>query len=117
MALRRLRAVARLVRAVGHGLHGLAIVLFRFPRLATAQRLARIRWWSRKMVHLLGIELRVEGTPLASGGLLAVNHISWLDIMVVHALVPEARDQRPRLDVGLGDEPRLGHERVHDHDV
>ena len=91
MALRRLRAVARLVRAVGHGLHGLAIVLFRFPRLATAQRLARIRWWSRKMVHLLGIELRVEGTPLASGGLLAVNHISWLDIMVVHALVPEAR--------------------------
>jgi len=91
VALRRLRAVARLVRAVGHGLHGLAIVLFRFPRLATAQRLARIRWWSRKMVHLLGIELRVEGTPLASGGLLAVNHISWLDIMVVHALVPEAR--------------------------
>src|SRR5205085_11644824 len=91
VALRRLRAVVRLVRAVGHGLHGLAIVLFRFPRLAAAERLARIRWWSKKMLHLLGIELRVEGTPLAGGGLLAVNHISWLDIMVVHALVPEAR--------------------------
>jgi 1-acyl-sn-glycerol-3-phosphate acyltransferase len=91
VALRRLRAVARLLRAVGHGLHGLGIVLFRFPRLAAAERLARIRWWSKKMLHLLGIELRAEGTPLAAGGLLAVNHVSWLDIMVVHALVPEAR--------------------------
>src|SRR3954471_19801129 len=43
------------------------------------------------MLHLLGIALRVEGVPLGGGGLLAVNHISWLDIMVVHALVPQAR--------------------------
>jgi 1-acyl-sn-glycerol-3-phosphate acyltransferase len=91
VALRRLRAVVRLVRAVGHGLHGLGIVLFGFSRLAADERLARIRWWSRKMLRLLGLELRVEGTPLSGGGLLALNHISWLDIMVVHALVPEAR--------------------------
>ena len=91
MALRRLRAVARLLRAVGHGLHGLGIVLFRFPRLGAEARLGRIRWWSEKMLRRLGIALRAEGTPLSGGGLLALNHISWLDIMVVHALVPEAR--------------------------
>ena len=91
MALRRLRAVARLMRSVVHGLHGLGIVLFRFPRLGPEERLARIRWWSEKMLRVLGIALRVEGTAARGGSLLAVNHISWLDIMVVHAVAPEAR--------------------------
>ena len=91
MALRRLRAAGRLIRCVVHGLHGLAIVLLRFPRLAPTERLAKIRWWSGKMLRLIGIELRVEGRPARGGCLLAVNHISWLDIMVVHAIAPEAR--------------------------
>jgi 1-acyl-sn-glycerol-3-phosphate acyltransferase len=91
VALRRLRAVGRLIRCVVHGLHGLAIVLFRFPRLTPQERLARIRWWSQKMLRVMGIGLRVEGRPAGSGCLLAVNHVSWLDIMVVHAVVPEAR--------------------------
>ena len=91
MALRRVRAIARLVHAVAHGLHGLGIVLFSFPRLAREAQLARIRWWSAKMLRVLGIALRVEGTPARGGSLLALNHISWLDIMVVHAVVPEAR--------------------------
>ena len=91
MALRRVRAVARLLHAVVHGLHGLGIVLFRFPRLGREERLARIRWWSAKMLRALGIALRVDGTPARGGSLLALNHISWLDIMVVHAVVPEAR--------------------------
>jgi 1-acyl-sn-glycerol-3-phosphate acyltransferase len=91
VALRRLRAVARLIRAVIHGLHGLGIVLFRFPRLPAQERLVRIRWWSEKMLRVLGIALRVDGTAAPGGKLLAVNHISWLDIMVVHAVQPEAR--------------------------
>jgi 1-acyl-sn-glycerol-3-phosphate acyltransferase len=91
MALRRLRALARLVRAIGHGLHGLVIVLFRFPRLGRAERLAQIRWWSAKMLRVLGIGLSVQGTAARGGSLLALNHVSWLDIMVVHAVVPEAR--------------------------
>ena len=91
MALRRLRAVARLVRSVVHGLHGLGIVLFLFPRLDREARLARIRWWSAKMLRAFGIDLQVDGVPARGGSLLALNHISWLDIMVVHAVVPEAR--------------------------
>jgi 1-acyl-sn-glycerol-3-phosphate acyltransferase len=89
--MRRLRAVVRLLRCVVHGLHGVGIVLLRFPRLSLVERQARIRWWSAKMLEAIGIEVRVEGTPVRGVSLLVANHISWLDIMVVHAVVPEAR--------------------------
>ena len=89
--IRRLRAVARLARAVAHGLHGLAIVLFAFPSLDPAARHERIRWWSAKMLAVLGIALESAGTPRRAGVLLAANHVSWLDIMAIHAIVPEAR--------------------------
>ena len=89
--MRRLRAVARLLRCVVHGLHGLGVVLVGFPSLGVAERQSRIRWWSQKMLRQIGVDLRVEGAPAAGGSLLVANHISWLDIMVVHAVVPEAR--------------------------
>ncbi|MEP7301792.1 MAG: lysophospholipid acyltransferase family protein [Caldimonas sp.] len=89
--MRRLRAVARLLRCVVHGLHGLWIVLARFPRLGQPERHAAIRWWSARLLRLMGIALQVDGTPAAGGCLLVLNHISWLDVMVVHAVVPQAR--------------------------
>jgi 1-acyl-sn-glycerol-3-phosphate acyltransferase len=88
---RRLRAVVRLARAVGHGLHGLAVVLFAFPRLDGAARHERIRWWSIKMLRVLGIALASEGVAARGPCLFAVNHVSWLDIMAIHGVVPEAR--------------------------
>ena len=88
---RRLRGALRLVHAVVHGLHGLAIVLVAFPRLDLAARRERIRWWSLKMLRVLGIGHRVDGVAAIAGGLLVANHVSWLDIMAVHAVVPEAR--------------------------
>ena len=89
--MRRVRAVARLAHAVAHGLHGLANVLFAFPSLDAAARHERIRWWSRKMLAVLGIALEQHGTPADDGSLLVANHISWLDIMAIHAVVPRAR--------------------------
>jgi 1-acyl-sn-glycerol-3-phosphate acyltransferase len=88
---RRVRAVARLAHAVGHGLHGLAIVVFAFPSLDAAARHERIRWWSRKMLGVLGIGFEHAGAPARGGSLLVANHVSWLDIMAIHAVVPEAR--------------------------
>lgn len=84
------RAAGRLVLCVTHGVHGLLIAL-RFDRLDAAQRHARIGWWATKMLRLMGISLQVEGTPHAKGALMVVNHISWLDIMAVHAVCPHAR--------------------------
>ena len=87
----RLRALWRLARAVLHGLHGILIVLLRFPGLDLAARRERIRWWSLKMLQCLGLELQVQGEFRAGGNLIVANHISWLDIMAVHAVCPRAR--------------------------
>ena len=59
--MRTLRAVGRLLRVVLHGLHGLAVVLLRFPSLDTAGRHARVQWWSAKLLRLLGLRLEVTG--------------------------------------------------------
>ncbi|MEO5697870.1 MAG: lysophospholipid acyltransferase family protein, partial [Burkholderiaceae bacterium] len=88
---RRLRAAWRLSRCVAHGLHGLSIVLLRFPALDPAQRHARIRWWSQGMLRTMGIEIQVEGEIPAAATLVVSNHISWLDIMALHAVMPHAR--------------------------
>ena len=88
---RRLRAAWRLSRCVAHGLHGVAIVLLRFRRFDAPQRHAHVRWWSVKMLRTMGIEIRVEGTLEPGGTLLVANHISWLDITALHAVVPHAR--------------------------
>jgi len=86
-----LRAAWRLLRCVVHGLHGLLIVLLRFSAFDAAQRHLRIQWWAAKMLRMMGIALRVEGAPHRGGTLLIANHISWLDIVAVHAVCPHAR--------------------------
>lgn len=86
-----LRAAWRLVRVVLHGLHGLAIVLLRFPLLDVAARRARIAWWARGLLAALGVGLQVQGRFRHGAKLIVANHISWLDIMAVHAVCPEAR--------------------------
>jgi 1-acyl-sn-glycerol-3-phosphate acyltransferase len=88
---RRLRAVWRLTRCVAHGLHGLALVWWRFPTLEAPQRHGLIRWWSRKMLDVMGLELRTDGEFVGGGTLLVANHVSWLDIAALHAVVPQAR--------------------------
>jgi len=88
-----LRGGWRLVRAVLHGVHGLMVVLLRFPHLQREGREQRIRWWSVKMFRMLGMRLEVSGHQHLHPGakLLVVNHVSWLDILAVHAACPEAR--------------------------
>ena len=85
------RACWRLARAVVHGLHGLAWVLIGFPRLEAAGRQAKIAWWSAKMFAVMGIRLQVHGSFRPGAKLIVANHISWLDIMAVHAVCPQAR--------------------------
>lgn len=84
-------AAWRLARAVLHGLHGVGIVLLRFPSLAPAARHARIAWWSAGVLQRLGLRLQVSGTFRPGAKLIIANHVSWLDIMAIHAVCPEAR--------------------------
>lgn len=86
-----LRAGWRLTRVIVHGLHGLAVVMLLFPRLGPDARRVRIAWWARGMLGALGIALRIEGSFRPGAKLIVANHVSWLDIMAVHAVCPEAR--------------------------
>jgi 1-acyl-sn-glycerol-3-phosphate acyltransferase len=89
--LSALRAAWRLARAVLHGLHGLLIIGLRFPSLDQSGREARIGWWATKMFGVLGMTLDVQGRFRPGAKLIVANHVSWLDIMAVHAACPEAR--------------------------
>lgn len=88
---RALRAVWRLGCTTAHVLHGLAIVVTRWRRLDGAQRHARVAWWASKQLRLLGIQSQVQGQFLPGANLLVANHISWLDIVSIHAVCPRAR--------------------------
>lgn len=84
--LRAPRAIWRLGRVLLHVLSGLYTVLLLFPRLGPEQREMRVQAWASRLLQVLGIRLRVQGTPVAVGpALLVSNHISWLDIVVLHA--------------------------------
>jgi 1-acyl-sn-glycerol-3-phosphate acyltransferase len=89
--MRALRAAWRLVRATLHVLHGLLIIRTEFGRIGPEGRHARIRWWSAGMLRVLGIRLAASGTPRPGATLIIANHISWLDIMTIHAVAPQAR--------------------------
>jgi len=55
--------------------------------------LERAQWMhlcGRVMLGALGIQYRVEGTPPAGSTLIAANHLSYLDIVIVSAALPAA---------------------------
>ena len=89
--IRGIRAAGRLLRCLLHILHGLGVIWLRFPAIDVPARRVFIKWWASKTLRLLGIELQLEGAPAAGGALLVANHVSWLDIMAVHAVCPRAR--------------------------
>jgi 1-acyl-sn-glycerol-3-phosphate acyltransferase len=86
--LSAMRAAARLA---GLGLHlflGLAAVALLFPWIAPGRRLWLKRQWSRRLLRVLGVALRVAGT--SPQGLVVANHVSFLDIFVINAVKPVA---------------------------
>jgi 1-acyl-sn-glycerol-3-phosphate acyltransferase len=86
-----LRAAWRVTRLVLHGLHGLVVVLQSFPKLDLAGREALVQWWSAKALRMLGAGLDVQGAFHTGAKLITANHLSWLDITLVHAVYPQAR--------------------------
>jgi 1-acyl-sn-glycerol-3-phosphate acyltransferase len=83
---RQLGAAWRLLRVVSHLLTGALTVGVVFPRLTQAKRDARVQTWALEMLARLAIKLIVDGQPPLTGPVLLVaNHISWLDIVVMHA--------------------------------
>jgi 1-acyl-sn-glycerol-3-phosphate acyltransferase len=80
------RLLWKLLRAVLHSARGYWTIRTRFKGIEPEDRARQVNDWARQMLGIVGIELVVRGVAPASGPVLLVaNHISWLDILVMHA--------------------------------
>lgn len=79
-------------------------------RFSSARRIARVAWhvgraalhfaldgrggreyrqqWSWTLLEILDVRLEARSVPVGPGTLLIANHVSWLDVIVLTALVP-----------------------------
>jgi 1-acyl-sn-glycerol-3-phosphate acyltransferase len=80
----------RLLRLAAHLFAGLFTVTVRFPRWNERRRRIAIRRWSRRLLRLVDLRVRLEGRPVTwpAHCLLVLNHVSWLDIFLVDAVRP-----------------------------
>lgn len=83
--MRVLKALARLAWLLAHLLQGVWTVRRHFGRWSATQREQAVQDWARGALRVLGITLQVQGTAAAGPLLLVANHISWADILVLHA--------------------------------
>jgi 1-acyl-sn-glycerol-3-phosphate acyltransferase len=58
------------------------------PQLVARHGKHAVHVWSRLVVRLLGIRIRVVGTPPRSGSFVVSNHVSHFDILAVTATFP-----------------------------
>lgn len=78
------------VRVAFHLFCGLLWVGIAFP-LLSPQRCRAVRYrWSRKLLALFAFQLKITGALPTKAGLIAANHVSWIDIFAVNALTPVA---------------------------
>ena len=81
-----MRTCWRMLRILAHILSGVWIAGFRMPRLSAAHQSAQVQAWALALLRHAGITLEVLGQPPVTGPVLLVaNHLSWLDIPVMHA--------------------------------
>ncbi|OYU11923.1 MAG: 1-acyl-sn-glycerol-3-phosphate acyltransferase [Comamonadaceae bacterium PBBC1] len=79
-------AIWKFLRGLWHVFMGMWTIYARFPQLSPEQREARVQAWALQFLALWGIHLKVLGQPVVNGpALIVANHISWLDILVMHA--------------------------------
>jgi 1-acyl-sn-glycerol-3-phosphate acyltransferase len=87
----RIRAAWRLIRVFAHIIHGSYIIGIRFRGLDAKGREREVQRWQHALLRHIGIALEVQGLVDVPGighdrDLLVVsNHISWLDIVSLHA--------------------------------
>jgi 1-acyl-sn-glycerol-3-phosphate acyltransferase len=89
--IRVARAAWRALRGIAHLLHGMGLMALRMHAWDEPTRLARVQWWSAKTLRLLGLRLQTNGACTPGPCLIVANHVSWLDIAVIHAACPRAR--------------------------
>lgn len=83
--MKLLHVLWTLLRSLIHIARGYWTIRTRFAALPKAERERQVHAWAQQMLRIAGIALDVRGTPSDGPVLLVANHISWLDILVMHA--------------------------------
>ena len=89
---RMLRYLYRLPMLAWHMLIDLPLVLLLMTPLTAHWRIGgetmehrMVRVWSAGMMRVFGLRSRRRGTPLEGSTMFVANHVSWLDIVLLHS--------------------------------
>jgi 1-acyl-sn-glycerol-3-phosphate acyltransferase len=86
--LSSLRTSYRVTRLFLLLLEGVLKVITVFPFVSLATRREMKRRWSRRLLGVFSIRLQVTGEDVLPGSLIVANHVSWLDVYAINALMP-----------------------------
>lgn len=87
---RRLIALFRAARLVLHICYGLTLAIV-YPWFSKALQRYILQRWSADLLHIFNVRIDIGcDDPLHQlrHGLIVTNHISWLDVFVLNAVVP-----------------------------
>ncbi len=88
--LRNCIALFRAARFIVHLGYGLGIAFF-FPWIGARLRRRILQVWSRGLLQIFNVHIEIAAAdPLhrLKHGLIVTNHISWLDVFVLNAVIP-----------------------------
>jgi 1-acyl-sn-glycerol-3-phosphate acyltransferase len=90
--LRPMRYLVRVPLLLLHAVIAFPLALGVFNPLARRCRIGgerldyrMTRWWSGRIVRIFGFRIRRVGEPLPGAVLFVANHVSWLDIELMHS--------------------------------
>jgi 1-acyl-sn-glycerol-3-phosphate acyltransferase len=87
-----MRSLIACLRAARVGLHLVwgGLIACAMSRLTQARQEAILRGWCRELLLILNIEIDYSGpaTTPDKHAMLAANHVSWLDVIVINSLFP-----------------------------
>lgn len=83
-----IRPIIKILRLTTLVLAGVGTAIFLYPRMDRTARDRQLMAWAGSLMRILNIELRISGKPPVGGAVLVANHVSWLDIHVLHSLLP-----------------------------
>lgn len=84
--IRLLRFFIRLVLLLILIVAGLFLTGLVFPLLSLSNRERCVKTWSKVLISVLGVKVKVEGQPIQNSAVMLVsNHVSWIDIFVLNS--------------------------------
>lgn len=91
--MRLLRRLLRMLGLIGALFLGIVLILGhdtgrRLGRLDQHSKHLLAQWWYARLLQIMNVKVRLHQAPDQMRGLIAANHISWLDIPVLGSVLP-----------------------------